>query len=56
MLAGDLIVEIAGEAVSGLEDYMDALATLKIGSKVSVKVERAGKQEMLTVEVGEREG
>ena len=41
--AGDLIVELAGLSIDGIEDYVAVLGQLHVGEKVSVKVTRDGK-------------
>ncbi len=54
IIPGDLIIEIGGKETPGIQEYMDVMSTLRIGKKVSVKIERAGKDRELTIVVGER--
>lgn len=55
IMAGDLIFEIDGHSIEGIEDYMEVMSELLIGKDVSVKIERSGREYDLTIEVGERE-
>ena len=56
LLAGDLIIEIDGEDIFGLEDYMGVMSRLRIGNEVTVMVERGKHLKELSVVVGERQG
>ena len=47
--AGDIIVEFAGQKVSNLQDYSDALIGAKVGQSVPIAVEREGKKVTLTI-------
>lgn len=51
---GDLIIEIEGAEVHGIEDYMDILSMLRIGREIAVKIEREGKQMDLKITIGQR--
>ena len=46
---GDVIVEFAGQKVTGLQDYSDALIGVKIGQPVPIVVERGGERLTLTI-------
>ncbi|MCK5943763.1 MAG: PDZ domain-containing protein [Planctomycetes bacterium] len=54
MQAGDQIVELNGEELFDINDYVAVLNALRIGSKVEVKIMRDGKANKLNVVVGER--
>jgi len=55
LLQGDVIVNVAGEAVSEIDDLHVALSPDTVGKAVSVKVVRGGEVKDLKVVVGERE-
>jgi S1-C subfamily serine protease len=52
--AGDLIVALAGVAVTDVEQYTEVLDAQKIGSTVPVRVRREGAEAELQVVVGSR--
>jgi Tol biopolymer transport system component len=49
MAGGDILVEFAGQKITNIYDYTYALDAVKIGQKVKVVVERAGKRVDLEV-------
>ncbi|HEY6933067.1 MAG TPA: trypsin-like peptidase domain-containing protein [Marmoricola sp.] len=51
---GDVIVELGGHAVTDYADLLGELRTTKPGSQVPVTVNRAGKQQQLTITIGSR--
>jgi serine protease Do len=51
---GDIIVEVDGEKIEDSRDLLNTIAKKKPGSKVSIKVLRAGKEMNFQVTVGER--
>lgn len=51
--AGDVLVKLAGQEVSDVQSYMQALGGLEVGAKVSVEVLRDGKLVKLEIVVGE---
>jgi hypothetical protein len=55
MQTGDVIVEVAGQAVENIYDYTYALNALKVGQAVTVKVLRGGTQTELEVTPASRE-
>lgn len=54
ILAGDVIVELDGQPVTGLGDYARVLAALSIGKEITVKLMRDGKAQTLEAVVGQR--
>lgn len=50
--AGDVIVKLAGEPVDSMEDYLEVLRSLTVGSTVEVVCKRDGKEVALPVKVG----
>lgn len=54
MLSGDLMIELNGEPIRDLQDYMDVISGLLIGDTVEVLVDREGKQLPLNILVGQR--
>ena len=56
MQDGDVIIEMQGEKVSGLNDLRAVLSTLEGGEKLVVVVERAGKREKLEGTVAKPRG
>jgi Tol biopolymer transport system component/Zn-dependent M28 family amino/carboxypeptidase len=55
MLGGDIVVEMAGQAIGNIYDYSHALDSLKAGTPVEVVVLRDGKRVTLTLTPGARE-
>ncbi|HVP11702.1 MAG TPA: PDZ domain-containing protein, partial [Phycisphaerae bacterium] len=49
MKGGDIIVEFAGQKVTNLQDYSDALIGVKAGQPVDIVIEREGKRVKLTI-------
>jgi hypothetical protein len=49
MKGGDVIVEFAGQKVTGLQDYSDALIGVKVGQPVPIVVERGGDRLNMTI-------
>lgn len=49
---GDLVVELAGQAIDDVQGYSDVLNTLRIGDTVDVVVKRGGETRKLKVKVG----
>jgi aminopeptidase YwaD len=48
---GDIIVSVEGKAVSNIEDYMFRMGQLKKGQRITVDVMRAGKKEVLIIQL-----
>ena len=55
VLAGDIIVELAGKKIDNIYDYTYAIEALKIGQQVKMVVNRNGKMITLEVTPGSRE-
>jgi S1-C subfamily serine protease len=51
---GDVIVELGGHSVTDYADLLGELRTMKPGSQVPVTVNRAGRQQQLTITIGSR--
>jgi hypothetical protein len=49
MKRGDIIVEFAGQKITGLQDYSDALIGVKAGQPVDIVVERGSERVKLTI-------
>lgn len=54
ILAADIIVELDGNPVTGLDDYAKVLSALSIGKEITVKLMRDGKAQELKAVVGQR--
>jgi C-terminal processing protease CtpA/Prc len=55
LMAGDIVVKLAGRAIGNIYDYSSALDGLKVGEAVSVVVRREGGTATLTVTPGAKE-
>jgi serine protease Do/serine protease DegQ len=53
--AGDVVVDVNGEPVSGQAELRNRIGLLRVGSKVELGFIRDGKRRRLTVEIGSRE-
>jgi S1-C subfamily serine protease len=53
--AGDVIVELAGQSIGDIYDYMRVMDNLKIGEPVSIVVLRDGERSELTITPASRE-
>jgi S1-C subfamily serine protease len=51
-LGGDLIVAVAGQRVSSLEELRDVLADHKPGEKVTLEIYRGNREQTLDVTLG----
>ena len=49
LMAGDIVVELAGIKIDNMQDYMKALSSLKKGDKTKVVVKR--KDELVTKDI-----
>ena len=47
--AGDIIVEFAGQKITNLQDYSDALIGAKVGQAAPIVIEREGQRITLTI-------
>jgi hypothetical protein len=47
--AGDVIVELGGKPVHNVDEYLQALESLKIEVESTIKVQRAGKEETIKI-------
>ena len=54
--AGDIIVELDGQPVTGVGEYSQVLSALSIGKEITVKLLRDGQAQQLQVVVGQRKG
>ena len=55
LMKGDIVVEMAGQAIANIYDYSHALDSLKIGEPVALVVLRGGERVSLTITPGARE-
>lgn len=55
LLAGDVIVKLAGKEIKNIYEYTDILAALKIGEATDITVKRGGKRVDLKITPGSRE-
>ena len=55
VLAGDIIVKLAGKDIKNIYDYTFVMGVLKIGQETELIVQRAGKREVLKVTPGSRD-
>ena len=46
---GDVIIELAGHKIGGLEDYATVLRALKPGEPVEIVIRRGGQESRLTI-------
>lgn len=51
MLKDDLIIQVSGDTIKNITDYMKALNMLSAGQKVKVKVLRNGKKKTITLQL-----
>jgi aminopeptidase YwaD len=51
MLKGDIIISIEGKPVNNIGDYMFRMSQLKKGQRITVEVIRAGKKEVLIIQL-----
>jgi uncharacterized iron-regulated protein len=54
ILAGDVIIEVAGHAIEDVQGYMEVLGNLRIGETVEVVVVRGEAEQRVRVTVGRR--
>ncbi|WP_232375267.1 S1C family serine protease [Mycolicibacterium baixiangningiae] len=54
--SGDVITELDGNAVRGVEDLLSALRRTRPGAQVPISVHRGSAQQQMTVTIGERAG
>ncbi|MBI4569598.1 MAG: trypsin-like peptidase domain-containing protein [Planctomycetes bacterium] len=52
MAAGDLVTAVAGQEVRNTSDFINAIATLRPGDRVSITAQRAGEEKEFQVPVG----
>jgi RNase P/RNase MRP subunit p29 len=52
--AGDVLVSLGGRAIDSQSDLMEAVGNRKVGERVDLTVLREGKEQALTVTLGER--
>ena len=55
VLAGDVIVKLAGKEIKNIYDYTFVMGVLKIGQETEIEVQRAGNREVLKVTPGSRD-
>ena len=55
VLAGDIIVKLAGKDIKNIYDYTFVMGVLKIGQETELEVQRAGQREVLKITPGSRE-
>jgi C-terminal processing protease CtpA/Prc len=55
MLAGDIIVKLAGKDIKNIYDYTFVMGVLKIGQETEIEVQRAGQRQTLKITPGSRE-
>ncbi len=53
MLSGDTVIGANGEKISAFSDLQRAVFRLKVGDRMDISVVRGGKQQTLTVTLGE---
>ncbi|MDB6072239.1 MAG: ywaD 2 [Verrucomicrobiales bacterium] len=55
VMAGDVIVRLAGKDIKNIYDYTFVMGVLKIGQETEIQVQRAGKTETLKITPGSRD-
>ncbi len=55
VMAGDIIVKLAGKEIKNIYDYTFVMGVLKIGQETAMEVQRAGKREVLKITPGSRD-
>lgn len=55
VMAGDIIVKLAGKEIKNIYDYTFVMGVLKIGQETEIEVRRAGKSEVLKITPGSRD-
>ena len=55
VLAGDIIVKLAGKDIKNIYDYTFVMGVLKIGQETEMEVQRTGKRQTLKITPGSRE-
>lgn len=56
MKAGDVILSIEGKKINSVSHLMRSVASLKIGKKVKVVIQRKWQKKTITIEIGKRPG
>jgi S1-C subfamily serine protease len=51
--AGDLITQLDGEAVGGVQEFVKSISSRKAGDKVKLQISRDGKTDEINVTLGE---
>jgi S1-C subfamily serine protease len=55
LLAGDVIVKLAGKEIKNIYDYTFVMGVLKIGLETEIEVQRTGKRAVLKITPGSRD-